>query len=390
MCSTTNDNFYKKFIFFNQCINSEGKKSKFLNIGGVDEDFLTGKEPVPASGDWPRSRAIRHMIKTAIWQFYQVFNADQYKSFQEPDGVLTTVIWAKFRDLYRNWYILHSSLQRVIESNIKAQRESERAIANLKRREKERTQMLILGEGDIEKGRKKFIKRMHRQKHVKANRVNNVSLSLEKSFAKWLITDEAKEYTRPMKCHAPKQFNQQNNQKYNKESRINVKVKNILGVINALEQLSEHPSASKLTIYGVLNWNEQVAFSNPRSHTCPRSNEVFDLFNYGRVYQNQRMKIIGYLNNGTHYIVSSDICNAHRDLPKRFEKLEYRNKKISSDMNVLYNIDHSLRRLEVIRFDQGVKYIMNIDILYNGKETVDINQIFVNHIIRDLMKESTN
>lgn len=390
LSNSETSNSENKYLFFKKSIELEAKESPFLNIGGINKDFLTGEEPKPTPGDWPRSRAMHHMIKYAIWQFYQVFNVEQYKMFQDPEGVLTDVIWAKFRALYRVWNILHSSSQRVIKANMKALRDSERANAYIKRQQKERQQMLIMGGGDLEKGRQKFIQRMHAQKSAKLNKVNEISLSLEKDFSDWLRSDEAKEYTKPMECKAPKQFNKNCRQTYKKESHLNLKVKNISGLINALEQLSRHKYANTITIYGVLKWDEKVAFSTPCPHTCPEINKVFDLTNYGRVYQNQRIKIIGYQYIGNPYIVSSETCTAHRLFPKKFAKLEYRNKRISSEMSVLYNIKDSLSRLEVSRIDQDVKYIMNIDILYNGKETVDINQFFVSHIIRDLMKDSAS
>lgn len=394
-CMTSGRNIntpISKFKFFKKCITEEVEEddSNFLRIGDITEDYLTGNKPEPADDNWSCSRAKRHMIRAAIWNFYNVFDCNMYKSCKNPKGYLTKIIWAKFRSLHRKWELPHSLIQENIKKIKEARLAIIRANARTKRQQKEKQQMLTLGGGDIEKGRKKFIERMHIQKENKLNKEHDVSLELEQEFTKWLSTDEAKLYTAPMKCFAPKQFRIcETYGHYQSVSAINLKVNNVSGLIDALRQLANHPAADTLTVEGVFGWDEKIPFSTPCTHTFPEGGEVLVLNNYGRIIQGDRIRIIGYVNvSGKSYIVSSNTSNAYRLFPKQFEKLEYRNKKIPGQMHILYNIDNSITRIKVTRVHQGFKYLMNINILYNGNNTINALQIFENHVIRDLKNES--
>jgi len=203
-------------------------------------------------------------------------------------------------------------------------------------------------------------------------------ISLEDEFTAWLET-----------YSSPKQFRR--DQTYGAETaitNINLRVKSVDGVVDALRQLSEHPSADTLTIHATLVWDETVAFSNPCIHIFT-GDTILALNNSGSVGQNDTMRVIGFVNQDSKsYIVTPKTTNVYRIFPKRFEKLESRNKKICNRMNILYNVDKCLSSLMVSRLHLGVKYVMTINILYNGKDRIDAEEIFKSHVIRDLQKES--
>ena len=368
-----------KYEFFKECIKNEigTDYSHFLCVSGINEDFLTGDEPIIANSVWCRSMANRHMIRSAIWHFYNQFDRDLYESIENPRGIFSEVIYAKFRSFNRKY-----KKNRLL-SHDNIQNSKETADEYIIRTQCEKNQMLLLGNGDMEKGRQRFVKRMQTQRVNTLNKKNKVSLGLEHEFNTWINSNEANRYTRPMKCFAPKQFNSgDTNEQYHCLSTYNLTVNNKTGIIDALIQLSNHPYADTLTIDGVFEWNEHEPFSIPHSHTLPENNVVYILNNYDRINQGDKIRIIGYINvDEKSYIVSSNISNSYRRFPTRFEKLESRNSKVSSMMSVLYNIDRSLTRIQVSCVRLGIKYIMNIDVIYNGNDTVNATQIFDNNDI---------
>ena len=364
----------------------------FLRVSGISESFLEGAEPNQPLGTWSRKKSMPILLQAAIWEFYNEFDRKLFESFPNPQGVFTKCVWAKFRNFRRTWKTAHDAFIETQKERAKQKRNAERERAHVKRQEKERQQMLVMGGSNLELGRKKFVERMHIQKTQKLSNVNDVSLQLEEEFAAWLTTPEADSYTKPVVDSSPKQFRR--DQTYGTGTtitNINLRVKSVKsvdGVVDALRQLSEHPSADTLTIHATLTWDEKVAFSNPHTHTFT-GGTVLVLNNSGRVGQNDTMRVIGFVNQGSKsYIVTPKTSNAYRLFPKRFEKLESRNKKISSRMNILYNVDQCLSSLMVSRLHLGVKYVMTINILYNGKDRIDAREIFKSHVIRDLQKES--
>ena len=151
--------------------------------------------------------ANRHMIRSAIWHFYNKFDRDLYESIENPRGIFSEVIYAKFRDFHRNYTRCRLLSHDNIKKDTDLQRTKENADAHINRTQREKQQMLLLGNGDMEKGRQRFVKRMHTQRVNKLNKKNNVSLVLEREFNKWLNSDEARTNMLPMRCFAPKQFN---------------------------------------------------------------------------------------------------------------------------------------------------------------------------------------
>ena len=386
--NTMTQNMSLGFEFFKQCIEQEYKDepNHFLRVGGITEDFFNIDSVEAADGNWGCSRATRYMLQAAIHEFYHEFDRDLYNSFANPRGLFTKVIWGKFRTLQKAWNVLHQAKMVADGRAQKAIESADRARGHLKRQAKEKQQMLNLGGGDLSLGRKKFEERMHVQKAAKLNKVNDVSLQMEEDFAAWLLSPEfAARHTKPMVDGAVKQFRTIEFYGYNsKLTTTNLKVNGFSGMLDALRQLVNHPSASDLHITTNLEWDEKVPFSNPHTHTYT-GGVVLALNNSGRVEQRQKVHVQGFVEkDGKFYIVTPKYSSAYRLFPKKFEKLESRNPRISSRMAILYNVDLCLSHLTVTRMVNGTKHLMNIAIMHNGTDTVDATTIFQSHIVREL------
>jgi hypothetical protein len=376
-----------KFQHFKKCIEIERKdeKSHFLWVGGITEAFLCGCSPT-AEGKWGCNYATRYMLQAAIHEFYNDFDRALYDSFKSPEGLFTKIIWGKFRAFHKEWTVLHDANMMADGRHNTARERADRERGHMKRQAKEKQQMLSLGGGDLSLGRKRFEERMHVQKEVKLNKVNDVSLQTEEAFAAWLITQEfTDEYTKPIVDCAVKQFRTSEPCCYNtKIKTTNLKVNEFAGMLDALRQLATHPSAGELTIVTNLEWDTKVPFSNPHTHTYT-GGSVLALANSGRVEQRQKVGVHGFLEkNGKFYIVSNQYGSAYRLFPKKFEKLEFRNPRISGCMSILYNVDLCLSHLTVVRCSGIVKHLMNISLMHNGNDTVDPTVIFQSHIVREL------
>uniref|UniRef100_A0A6C0JT10 Uncharacterized protein n=1 Tax=viral metagenome TaxID=1070528 RepID=A0A6C0JT10_9ZZZZ len=393
--NTMTQNIISNFQFFKQRIDQERKNdpSHFLWIGGITEDFFSIDSVDAVDGNWSCSRATRYMLQAAIHEFYHEFNRKLYESFDNPNGLFTKVIWGKFRTLQKAWNVLHQAKMVADGRAQKAIESANRARGHLKRQANEKQQMLNLGGGDLSLGRKKFEERMHVQKAVKLNKVNDVSLQMEEDFAAWLLSPEfAASYTKPMVDGAVKQFCtiEFYGQNY-KLTTTNLKVNGFSGMLDALRQLVNHPSASDLHITTNLEWDEKVPFSNPHAHTYPAGGSTLRLNNSGRVEQRQKVHVQGFIEkDGKSYIVTPRHSNAYCLFPKKFEKLESRNPRVSSRMTILYNVDLCVSHLTVTRMSGNVKHLMNISIMHNGIDTVDATTIFQSHIVRKLKTVSDN
>lgn len=388
-----------KYDYFVSSIMGEinGKETHFLRVGGITKNFLEGEQPSESDDKCGYREATRRSLQSAIWQFYNEFKREDYESFMASDeipkplNVITSIVWAKFREILNEWVVRHRVHLKKSKEEIKKWRDELIQKAHLKQQAREKAQQLIMGNGDLKKGRDAFVERMKKQKAAKLNKVTDVSLQLEEEFAKWLTTPEAALYTKPMTNNAPTQFKKCETYGISRNlPPINLKVNSISGVVSALQQLSSHQNANSLTIEAVLAWDEKEAFTNPHAHVIT-DNVVRALNSASRVIQNEKMRVIGFAKiNGKSYIVTPKISNSYLLFPKRFVKLEYRNKKITTRSNILYNVDTSLARLQVTRVYEGAKTVMNIDIMYNGTNTVDANQIFESNVIRELKNESNN
>jgi hypothetical protein len=178
------------------------------------------------------------MLQTAIWEFFKDFDREKYETFVIPKGVFTKCVWGKYRDLHREWNVLHESHRENISEEAARKLIAQRKGAHLKRQAKKRQQMLVLGGGDLTLGRQKFVDRMHVQKEIKLSKVNDVSLQLEEEFATWLATPEAESYSVPMVDSSPKQFQRDHNYlSHTKITNINLKVKDHAGIVDALQRI---------------------------------------------------------------------------------------------------------------------------------------------------------
>ena len=378
--------------YFQNCIQQEmtilvKKESHFLRIN-FEPDFLESEEPKNPDIQWSREKANKHMLKKAIWLFYQEFDRVLYESFDNPKNVFTRIIWGKFRDLQYTWRSLRREYTNQQQIAYDAKYDEERARGYMKRREKEKQQMLFLGKGDMELGRKLFVERMRQQQHEKYSKVNDVSLEMERLFAKWLESSEAREWSEGMVCTAPCQFSSNTHTKNNSRNVLNLNVNSVKGLQDTLYQLSQHSTAERLVIHITLVWDENVPFLHPTSCISSRD-KIINLENYGRINVNDKLMIVGYVEkNGKHYIATPQKTYVYPLFPKKFYKLEYRNNRPSTKMRVMYHVSKSISNIHVSRHFMGQVYEMNISIAKSGADTVDIDQFYEGHFIREL-KEKT-
>lgn len=369
-----------KLSVFNAAKNLEitDANQHFLRIGGITNGFLNGPAPDSPSGSTGVNPACSMMIRKAIWQFYQVFDHTRFATFKNPKGVMTSIVWAKYRELHRDWMLGHDNYLLNNARNAKARYKADRERGHLKRQEKEKAEMLRMGNGDIEKGKQKFVERMVKEKSVKLNTVHDVSLALEQKFAEWLKTDAAAKYSKPLTDCYTKQFAiYEYSFGVTKYQNINLKVNSQHGVVSALTTLAKSARSNQLFITGTFGWDEKSVFSNPATHVYT-TNGILALGSSGRVLQNEKVNIRGLINNdGKYYIVSNKFTSAYQLFPKEFEKFESRNPKVSSRLSVCYNIDNALASLQVFRFENGVKYVMNVNIISTAPDiAVNVLSIF--------------
>ena len=389
--TTKSDLEYFKEALAKEC---KGETAHFLQVGGITDEFLTGPVPSEDYNNWSSHKATKYMIRMAIWQFYndnsnndhKKFDRKIYESYVDPTGIFTMIIWGKFRKLQQGWSVVNESRLRLIRLASRKRLEDDLSRGHMKRQAREKQQMLTMGNGDMELGRRKFEERMKIQKEVKLTRENDVSLSLEEEFAVWLKSSEfTRLYTRPMKESSTKHFSTvDSSTRPSTMSTINLKVNGISGLITALRQLSVHPESNTLTVDATLSWNEATPFSNPNAHVFT-DDGISCLGGYNRVLQGEKIRVLGFVeNNNVFYVVTPKFSDAYRNFPTRFSKLESRNPRLSTRLSVMYSVTFSLNHLTVSRNVDGKLIIMNISIIYNGADTVDAREIFTSPIVRDL------
>lgn len=154
----------------------ESEPDHFLGIS-VTRNILEAPIFSAPTGSYNSQEANHRMIQIAIQQFYEEFDVNLYNSWEDNYGILTKVIWGKFRTLQEVWRPLRDAAISTEQSRAREARLWEISQAHIKNQAKERQQMLRLGGGDLELGRKKFVERMHKQKEVKLLRLNTVSPS---------------------------------------------------------------------------------------------------------------------------------------------------------------------------------------------------------------------
>jgi len=353
------------------------------------------------------------ILKKAIQEFYREFRLEDYKQYlktateegrENPEiytagTVFTPCIWKKYK-LYQTPWAKEHSLH--VGSILKEQQEQIKELkkdAQVKRQANEKDQMLRMGDGDIKKGKEKYMERMKKQQATKLNKVHDVSISLETDFAKWLVSEEAKYYHSPMTCGAVRKFKtnsyavrnfKTNNYSHEKKS-IHLKVKDRKGLLDALEKLNSNDEAHKLIVHGIVFWNTEKAYANPSTHNYIKGSGFLNFKGGDRLLQDQKIQIMGYSKGGTnHYITSTKSVSVYKLFPSKFSKLENRNKKVCSKMSVLYRINESLSKIIVQKLDPYSSYIVSMDITiaHNGKDTVDPLCIFDSGVISELKRET--
>ena len=111
MIYNSNDSL-SDFDYFKLRIAEEtlGETRHFLRVStGITKQFLHGNKQETAQSNWGCKKATKHMILTAIWEFYRVFDRQLYRTFTRPRGIFTNIVWAKFRALYRQWEPKHQA-----------------------------------------------------------------------------------------------------------------------------------------------------------------------------------------------------------------------------------------------------------------------------------------
>lgn len=381
-------------------------KRSFLNIS-ITEEFIVNGKPLEIKKNLPTRLISNSLLLNIIQSFYNDFDANLYTRYLGPNPteehkisvaskVFTPIIWARYKKEHRPYEIAKKrSIRQIKEDNRKAI-EALKAQAYIKRQAKEQDQIRKMGDGDVEKGKRKFMERMAKQKKTKFEKVNEVSLSLEKEFLLWLESSEGKNFYKPMICVAPTQFSMYNwgySEFLDRSSKINLKVKTIGGLNKALVKLSRHPKAKELKISGVVAWDVKDFYANPAAFTLINGNEYpTPLGGAYRLSQNEKIVIYGIAVNGDcTYVTTDKNSNAWKNFPKKFAKMEYKNQKITSKMKIMYSVTKSLDSIIVWRKCANSKIKkMIISVMYNGSDTVNPCVIFDDEKIAKLKRTTMN
>jgi len=373
-------------------------KEHFLNIN-FTRDFVEYRKPIIINPRSPIREISRNCMLNAIHEFYNDFDTNKYIDFLKDDTekyvaskVFTPVIWAKYRTLHGHFEKEHKKFAKQQKALKKVEIDDLKAGAQVKRQAKEKDQMLRMGNGDIEKGKGKFMERMVKQKKTKYEKVNDVSLTLEQDFLKWLDSREGQDFYKQMTCMAPTQFITSDwwwaYGEVSETTRLKVKTKKAL--LECLEKLSQHSKSKELKISGVVAWDVSKPYANPSTHTFIKGNTGPSCLNGShRLSQDEKITIHGYWGLGQKYVTTEKTLQAWKLFPKQFEKLESRNKKIVSRMSVMYSVGKSLDRLIVLkRLRCGKIKKMEISVMFNGKESVNPLIIFEDEHCSTTKKET--
>ena len=75
----------------------------FLSMSGITSEFLTGCRPSEPEASIRSAKACKQFLKIAVWDFYQVFDLNKYLNCYGCPSDIEKVVWAKFRQLYKEW-----------------------------------------------------------------------------------------------------------------------------------------------------------------------------------------------------------------------------------------------------------------------------------------------
>ena len=168
-------------------------------------------------------------------------------------------------------------------------------------------------------------------------------------------------------CNIPKQFfsdslvENKNNDDVNKikiHININLIVWSHIGIIDALIQIANHPSAKTVIVYAFFSWDDTQTTSKPKPHIF-FDNKISPLNNYDSIVQNQKIRVIGFMiYDDVPYIISTDIYG---------------------DTYIIYNVVNTLNSLFVFRIDENKNKISeNIYIGFGGSNNIDATTKFFN------------
>lgn len=121
-----------KVDFFFSCMNKEienspNPHSHFLRVGGINKNLLTLQFPQKPEAEWSYAKATKQALIIAIYDFFQVFDQELYMSWSKPDGIMTRIVWAKFRDIMNNWLPNHrENLELIKYKSMRGYREEDR------------------------------------------------------------------------------------------------------------------------------------------------------------------------------------------------------------------------------------------------------------------------
>ena len=148
-----------------------------ITIGVPHDSFVRSQQK-----DW---------LAVAIAAAQNDFDPDLYE-----DGVITKMVWKRFKAAQE--YCREQTEKRKEEERLAKEAEMQRIReeAAKKRREKEEEEYFKLGGGDIEKGRKAFMDRMHKQKEEKRTRDHSNKHTAEdrQRFFQWLSENPQWDY----------------------------------------------------------------------------------------------------------------------------------------------------------------------------------------------------
>lgn len=386
----TKSNDQHKDIEIFKYLKDPSYKPSILFKSGINKELLEGEVISSPTCEISSNKAQNILKEKAFQEFYRdIINSDnssQYNLVSEINAI--NYIYGKFDYYKKKWLVIRNLYLEEIGEKKKREKEKRRRYKHLKSQQKENQQKLVLGNGNLEEGTKRFNERMNRQKNIKLNKVNNVSLDLERKFLEFINSDEGKNYCNPVICGAPKQFSKlylTDNSFIVNKIRLKVQTKN--GLNKMLKKLSEHVDSNKLIIDCTFQWNPDIAFSNPSSFSYIKDDGISTLNNSDRLSQGDKVRLIGYTyTDNQNFVVSNEECKLFRLFPKEFEKLEYRNMKTESKMHILYNSDNNLSRLHVRKINNNniFETEMFIDVLYNGSDDIDPLVIFESPKLNEL------
>ena len=130
----TKFDFFQKIIDIDRC----DEKTHFLYISEITKEFLEGNEPELPSEEMSVKKADNIMMKKAIYSFYQVLDKGLYNSFTNPKGIVTMIVWGKYKDYQREWKPYHRVIVKGLNKIKKEKHLNIKKSAHIKRQQKEK------------------------------------------------------------------------------------------------------------------------------------------------------------------------------------------------------------------------------------------------------------